>query len=65
MKAAIFILLFFLFAGSAYAYLQGATIQGATLQGWAATVVSSTNSLLLEDGFYLLQENGDTFQLES
>ena len=61
-------LLFILIMGiivisNAEASINTATLQGFTVQG--TDVVAGTNSLLLEDGSYLLHENSDTMQLEA
>ena len=61
---------FFLFtllifgASRAFAFIQAGTIQAGTIYESAAAG-GATNSLLLEDGFYLLHENSDTMALES
>ena len=62
----ILIMVSFLFSGNGFAAIQAAKFQGWKIQDTLTTAAAgATNSLLLEDGFYLLHENNDTMQLES
>ena len=65
MKKVFFLLFFLLLCGTAYARIYGGFINAATIHDTVPATVSATNSLLLEDGSYLLHENSDTMQLES
>ena len=63
MKKLIFFLILIV-STNAFAAIEGATIHGATIYT-TVTTAAATNSLLLEDNFYILHENNDTMQLES